>query len=418
MSLVYRLALAWTFIGQTVRGSFAPHAGGCSAEAAVHLVAFDSNMRLSNVYLKVSAEANGFTNLVMLGTGMQATWGNGMQHKLNSYRRYVHTHVHECDIVLLVDAGDVLILGSPGEVQKRFLLLEAKWNRSIFFGAEASCTEWEVPICRELEAITGGHSQWRFLNSGLIAGRGHILRSIMQYQVTDAVKHDQEWWRSYSLTYNDTLGLDFDTDLFLVAAAVEGVFSGKWMSTLGQPHGSIMLEEGEDGHPNVVNKFTNSKPLILHFPGPGHWPAWIPGDRSMTIAEWGKGPLDDIGHVLQGHIQSCTIHELFLRLFPRHVSTLKIGKLQQHRLLSFLPRLRPVCTGLDNEAPWQALDNLFKSTRWIAMVSISQMLCMVVLCCQIGSTGKKLQSVMPKMSAKGVLCPKRGAASASKLHNI
>eukprot|EP00401_Gymnodinium_catenatum_P009640 CAMPEP_0117469478 /NCGR_PEP_ID=MMETSP0784-20121206/6712_1 /TAXON_ID=39447 /ORGANISM="" /LENGTH=288 /DNA_ID=CAMNT_0005263519 /DNA_START=173 /DNA_END=1036 /DNA_ORIENTATION=- len=280
-------------------------------------------MRLNNVYLKVSAEAHGFMNLVFLGVGALARWGVGMEHKLNMYRKYVMTNACECDIVLLVDAGDVMVLGSASEVEQRFLVMEAKWRRSVFFGAEATCSQWEIPVCDKLEAITAGKGTWRFLNSGLLAGRGRALQRMFEDTIKQPIKHDQEWCRLYFVDHLEEVGIDYDADLFVVAFSVEGLFSGEWSVEEGQPAGTIAWTEAEGDLPaGVVSPKTNTRPIVLHFAGPGKWQRWWPPDRSTSMASPTKGVGDSFFHVLQGHVQSCAIHEVFLRLFPAHAAAL------------------------------------------------------------------------------------------------
>lgn len=349
-------------------------------EGEVHLMTFDSNMRMSTVYLRVSAEANGFTNLVVLGTGVDAKWGKGMQFKINTYRQYVFEHVCDCDIALLVDAGDVLVLGGPEAVRSRFKGLETKWNRSLFFGGEPACTQWEIPTCEGLEEITRGHGQWRFLNSGLIAGRGHTLKSLMPEEITEDVKHDQEWMRLRFIERHKEVGIDYDTDLFLVAAGVEGALSGKWSEdSLGQPSGSIALDPGPPA--GVVHRPTGTRPLILHFPGPGKWPAWLPADRHTTISVRGKSFRDNVWHVLKGDVETCALQETFVHLFPKHAASLQIDR-DDYGLLTFLPKHRPRCVGLDEKSPWVAVSTIYGTLNRCANLMGLSLLCCSCLLCQ------------------------------------
>jgi len=379
-----------------------PPDGKCPPDANLHTVSFESNMRPSTVYFTASAEAHGFTQLSIMGTGKSATWGKGMQHKLNSYRNYLQANVCDCDIVLLIDAGDVLILGSPGEVKDRFEMLEAKRGLSVFFGGEVICTEWAIPVCKPLDELTKGRGDWRFLNSGLIAGRGSVLKRIFPEPLTEVIKHDQEWFRSYFLEHHDELGLgiDYQTDLFIVIGGVEGVWSGDWIDLLGQPKGSIGLEQ-VGAELKVVNTRSHTYPLIAHFPGVGKWQAWIPGDRSTTVARRANSFPDAVWHFFKGDVESCALHELFLTLFPKEAKALKMTQLERYTWLRALPDHRPTCVSLDNLSPWGGFDVLFNTASWFALTTFVLQALLSVACvallisCKAAWVAKKGSRLLP-----------------------
>ena len=176
-----------------------------------------------------------------------------MEVRLAEYRRYVQDHACPCDIVIFVDSADVMILGSPTEVEKRFRLLEGKWNRSLFFAAETVCQDWDVtdkhpvytsPLCDELDAASHGRGPWRYPNAGSMAGRGRVFQRVFRDEpIPQALKHDQPWWRrSVYLKHLGVVSPDFNNDLFQIVTGIEHAFSfngpdgpqstGKWRAAL------------------------------------------------------------------------------------------------------------------------------------------------------------------------------------------
>ena len=68
--------------------------------------------------------------------------------------------------------------------------------------------------------------------------------------------------------FQDAIGLDRDCSLLCV---VDGSLADVGLQLL---NGTVVREHSELG-----------SPLLLHFPGPGHWPAWINGLPSTHVQD-------------------------------------------------------------------------------------------------------------------------------------
>jgi len=345
-------------------------------DGRVRLVTFDSIMNTDTVFLRGSSAAMGFSAIEMLGFGARTGWGRGMEHKLNSYRDYAFNNSCGCDISILVDSSDVIVVGSPEEIRSKFIGLERKWGLSLFFAAEPSCTQWGVTICDRLKERTAGKGPWRFLNSGLLVARTSALRKLFHQSVDKPLAHDQEWMREQFLARPDLIGIDFDADLLMVPYGIDNVFNGSWSEHAGQPRNSIVFRDGA-----IHNTKTGTKPLLLHFPGPGHWPGFILKRSSHGLAELGVTPSDVLRHWIQGDRCSCSLLEFFLHQFPRHAKQLRLTDID-YTLPRLLPSLRTFCAGNGRLSPFRVMVDML-DTLTAACVIILGLMLALFLCCGV-----------------------------------
>jgi len=211
-----------------------------------------------------------------------------MQYKLNAYRDYAFNNSCGCDISILVDSSDVIVVGSP-----------------------------------------------------------------------------------------DLVGIDFHTDLLMVPYGIDNVFNGSWSEHAGQPRNSIVFRGGA-----IHNTKTSTKPLLLHFPGPGHWPGFVLKRASHGLAELGVTPSDVLRHWIQGDRYSCSLLEFFLHQFPRHAKQLRLADID-YTLPLFLEPWRTFCAGNGRLSPFGVMVDMLDALT-AACVIIFGLVMAVCLCSGIG----------------------------------
>ncbi|CAE8644082.1 unnamed protein product, partial [Polarella glacialis] len=172
-------------------------------------------------FLQVSAEEHSL-NPVIIGYGQTAWWPDGLGVKINALRKFVFGDLGLNEIVLFVDAFDVLIFGDREQIVRDFEALEEKEQRSIFFNAEQYC----FPPGFEKEYPETPH-RWRYLNSGIIIGRVSALREMLPDPVDDIIPgSDQAWYHRYYAAHHDKVGLDTNCAVICTANGVNGPEDG------------------------------------------------------------------------------------------------------------------------------------------------------------------------------------------------
>merc|ERR1719356_2372502 len=139
----------------------------------------------------------------ILGYGDVAWWPDGLGAKINALRRFVLSDAADEDVVLFLDAFDVLVFAGPEEVMARFAEMEARSQRSIFFNAEEHCAPDFQDICTA-SYPKAPDPRWRYLNSGMLIGRGAALKEMLRDPVDDVIPFgDQTWYQRYLLRHQD-----------------------------------------------------------------------------------------------------------------------------------------------------------------------------------------------------------------------
>lgn len=205
-------------------------------------------------YLQVSAEAHSLHPQV-IGYGQEAWWPDGLGVKINALRDFVHSQAEDHDVVLFVDAFDVLLFGGAADILARFELLEQQSNRSIFLNAEEYCFPRLGGVCDEA-TYPPSPTRWRYLNSGAIIGRGHALKALLRDSVPNVIEGSDQMW--YQQRFRSQEGLALDTGCVLMCG----------VSGITEEHGVVLRG------PHLVVLGSGAQPLVVHFPGVGHWPAW------------------------------------------------------------------------------------------------------------------------------------------------
>lgn len=219
--------------------------------------------------LQASAEAHGVYPSYV-GVGQDASWGPGLGAKINGYRRFVFSQVADQDIVVLADAWDVLFYGGLDEIREKFLQLELATGRSLVFNAEEQCIPPVSAICQlppgdVLDAP--GFAGRRYLNAGLMAGRGWAMKRMLAEPVPNIMaQREQVWYQNYYLANPGEITLDVNCTLLCV--------EGTPTSTLTWLSAERRLAAGD------------VRPSVVHFPGHGHYSAFnAQGVMSSRIIE-------------------------------------------------------------------------------------------------------------------------------------
>jgi len=224
-----------------------------------------------------SASSYGFSPL-LLGLGAPITaWAVGMGRAWNTYRHFVFEHTAPDDVVLLFDAFDVIFQGSTDELLDMYLKLEARTGKQIFYNADIYCSSSrkdEFPKC-----IT----PWCYLNSGIYMGRSSALRVLFEDELPAEIKEKdgrpkrlQNVHIDFLLEHPDIAMLDYHCELSQVVLSIPEINLGLDSAPELPPETTqLVLKDGR-----LHNSFTNTTPLMLHFPGPGHWPDYGHHDRT------------------------------------------------------------------------------------------------------------------------------------------
>jgi len=168
--------------------------------------------------------------------GWEASGNLGL--KLKLLHDFVITLPSE-DIVLFIDAYDVVFKGNVTDILKRYVT----FNKPLVFGAEKTCFPDEFHS--KYPQDTKDYS-FRFLNSGLFIGKVGALRECFQnYEYVDGI-NDQAWWKQTFLDRPDLIELDYHNILFLNCYQVN-------------KH-DILMDD--------IIKYGDKTPLFLHFNGP------------------------------------------------------------------------------------------------------------------------------------------------------
>merc|ERR1712048_1320467 len=90
----------------------------------------------------------------------------------------------------------------------------------------------------------------------------------------------QNWHTDYFLDHQDLVALDSNCDLMQVVINVDNLAGNRHDPDEPTSNGLIL----RDGR--LRNTQTNTTPLILHFPGGGHWPDWWHTERVGSCAAY------------------------------------------------------------------------------------------------------------------------------------
>eukprot|EP00747_Dinoflagellata_sp_TGD_P221111 gnl/TRDRNA2_/TRDRNA2_92993_c0_seq1.p1 gnl/TRDRNA2_/TRDRNA2_92993_c0~~gnl/TRDRNA2_/TRDRNA2_92993_c0_seq1.p1 ORF type:complete len:424 (+),score=40.43 gnl/TRDRNA2_/TRDRNA2_92993_c0_seq1:105-1376(+) len=219
-------------------------------------------------YLQVSAAANGLHPQI-LGYGDKAWWPDGLGAKINALRDFVHARVADAELVLFVDAFDVMIFAGREEIVTSFEAMEQASNRSLFFNAEKDCFPFLDDICTD-DYPQSPFYRWRYLNSGSFIGRGWAMKQMLRNSVDNVMPgSDQAYYQRYFKAFPERVGLDTGCKLL---CAIQGL--GSSFDVLLQPERSRIINVRFPGH----------VPAIVHFVSTAHWSVWKAGVPITVIS--------------------------------------------------------------------------------------------------------------------------------------
>jgi len=242
-----------------------PSSGGLLDHERLHVVTYMNKAKPLFGYLQVSAEKHGL-HPEILGYGDVAWWPDGLGVKINQLRQYVMQDMADNELVLFLDAFDVMLYAGREEIVRSFERLEKHHQKHIFFNAEAYCFP-------EFEDTCGGdypqspHTMWRYLNSGAIIGRVGAFRHILKDPVDNIIPgSDQAWYQRYFRQHPEEVGLDYECVLLCSTQGMGG-------------HFGMEIEDGR-----LHNVVTKTVPAVVHFVSSAHWAKWIHG-RPTTVLQ-------------------------------------------------------------------------------------------------------------------------------------
>lgn len=178
------------------------------AFSRLHVITYENTNHEHLEHLKRSARFFGWPELTVIGTG--ETW-EGFGTKIFAYTKYLK-HLPGDDIVVLIDARDVLINGTPAQFLERFT-----YSKALIVSAEFGCCAPGEPQITEddrkwMESHTDNPN--RYLNSGMIAGRVSSFQCVYPFGVTKATDDDQNAMVRYWRKNPEDIILDYDEKLF------------------------------------------------------------------------------------------------------------------------------------------------------------------------------------------------------------
>jgi len=221
---------------------------------------------------------------VVLGLGVETGWGPKAGGAINTVREFIFDKTAPDDVIIVFDALDVLILAGEEELLRLYTDVEKRTGRQIIYNAEAACSS------PRLSEYPPAATPWKFLNGGVIIGRGRAMRRLFKDKVPGflvsadgkPLRH-QNWHTNFFLDNQDVAMIDSKCELTQVVYSVDGIFaSTQHPEVVHEPGGYGLELSGKRLH----NTITNTTPPILHFPGPGHWPEFAHPDRCGTCAAY------------------------------------------------------------------------------------------------------------------------------------
>lgn len=262
-------------------------------------------------YLQISASEHGLHPQIV-GYSDTAWWPDGLGAKVNRLRSFVLTEVHDRELVLFVDAFDVMVLADREEIVTKFQALEKLQNRSLFFNAEKDCYPYVPDICEEYPKAP--HERWRYLNSGLFIGRGAALKEMLRLPVEDRMEGgDQAFYQRYFKHFPSRVGLDYGCEIVCAS------------------HGVTAAVDMEVKSSRLKNTATGASPCAVHFVSEAHWAMWRNGTPTSVIGDFFEQVYPEQAEKLFGAV------DFSVRVGGSH-SSAKItlrgpGKIRYHRLM-------------------------------------------------------------------------------------
>ena len=204
------------------------NARGLSVEArrlrpgggALRVVCVASSERAELTRLRASVKRLG-AELTVLGLGQP--W-RGLGSKVALLAAHLDASGAAADdLILFLDAYDVLLLPAAAQLRERFAALEREKQGAVVFNSEVNCAP--DPSMRLLYGRTPG-GPFRFLNSGIYLGRARDVRNMLATVTADVEAHhaslgadpyrfdDQRWFNRFAIAFPEHVHLDARASFF------------------------------------------------------------------------------------------------------------------------------------------------------------------------------------------------------------
>ena len=211
-----------------------------------HIVSFATDLSRVEA-LSESARTNGFDVTVL----SDSQW-DGYHQKLISTKDYVSSHLHEDDLLLFVDAYDVVFTRALEDIEAEF----RRFQSPLVFGAEMNC--WPGYFRRSYWARSPSKpsSAHKYLNSGFYIGtKAGVLDFLCWKSSSDLVDlckdgGDQVYAHKYFLERGFRVGVKLDHACTLVL----NMHHVRWSE--------LLIDQGR-----LVNMALGTRPCALHFNG-------------------------------------------------------------------------------------------------------------------------------------------------------
>ena len=188
---------------------------------ALRVVCVASSERAELTRLRASVKRLG-AELTVLGLGQP--W-RGLGSKVTLLAEHLDSSGAAADnLILFLDAYDVLLLPAAAQLRERFAVLEQEKKGAVVFNSEVNCAP--DPALRLLYGRPADGAPFRFLNSGIYLGRARDVRAMLATVSADVRTHhaslgadpyrfdDQRWFNRFAIAFPERVHLDARASFF------------------------------------------------------------------------------------------------------------------------------------------------------------------------------------------------------------
>jgi len=240
---------------------------GPKSARVLHTLTASDKLNFKMFPMQMSALHVGY-DVNQLGFGTPSIrWGRKLGWKLNQVNHLIRSLPSD-DVVLLVDAFDVLFVDPPQMLLGKFEKYVKQTGKTILIAAEEYNGGHPGFRAADHPKVT---SRWRYINSGLIIGLVSGWRLLFTDPPPDTLParyvSDQDWIIDVYLNTSGLggfMGIDSNCEMFQVTCSVD-----RFPVHESCPFTAINLNTHIG---QLTNNITSSHPSILHLVGPAHWP--------------------------------------------------------------------------------------------------------------------------------------------------
>lgn len=177
---------------------------------------------------------------------------HGWYSKIDGIKDFIN-NCRDNDIIILVDAHDVILSGDIEEIYNKF----KSYKCDILFGAELNC--YPLFLKKDMDKIMPVDIKNKYINSGGYVGYVSSIKKMLYWKELDDLKEickdggDQTYVMKFYIEHHDKLNLKLDIN-----------------SSIFQNMHLILWKELEINNGRVYNKIMKTYPCFVHFNG-GSW---------------------------------------------------------------------------------------------------------------------------------------------------